>query len=147
MADISISLNNIKTYKTVKIEGIGVFNVRKLGSGEELDLSTESRKLTKLLTELNNMNIGAIDIKTKKGRDELKKKESRISKITEEMNRIKAFELDTYKKCFEDDNNGKDVDKLIKFLTDEERAELFKQIFDTPKILEAPGAPEGAADE
>lgn len=147
MADINISLNNIKTYKTVKIDGVGVFRVRKLGSGEELDLSTESRKLTKFLTELNNMNIGAIDIKTKKGRDELKKKESRISKITEEMNRIKAFELDTYKKCFEDDNNGKDVDKLIQLLTDEERAELFKQIFDAPKIVEAPEAIEGATSE
>lgn len=87
MADMNISINNIKTYKTVKIDGVGVFKVRKLSSGEELDFSTASRKLTKLLTELNNMNIGSIDLETKKGRDELKKKASRISEITEEMQR------------------------------------------------------------
>lgn len=138
MADLTIGLNNIKHFKTVKIEDIGVFRVRKLGSGEELDLSRESRKLTKLLTELNSMNIGNINLKTKKGQAELKKKETRITEITDEMNRIKEFELDTYRQCFEDENNGKDVDKLIKLLTDEERLDLFRQIFDPPIIVKTP---------
>lgn len=139
MADtLQISLSNIQNIKNVIIEGHGAFSVRKLGAGEELDLSTKMRRLMTIATELNKLNLTDIDENTPEGAATLAKHTDVISKYTEEINDIKRFELETYKKCFKDDNDGKNVDFLINGLTDAERGALFSQIFDIKPPLEMP---------
>lgn len=132
MADtISISLNNIQNVKNVLIEGLGEFKVRKLGAGEELDLSTKMRRLMAIAKDVESLGI------KNDGLDNIDEKTlSKLDKYTEEINSIKKFELETYKKCFVDDNNGKNVEYLVNALSDQERAELFKQIFGEIKAVE-----------
>lgn len=138
MADIQISLNNIRNVKTVFIEGIGSFTVRKLGAGEELDLSDRIRRLGEILDELQKIDFSKYDTSTEEGMKELEKVSKRASKLSEEVNEIQRFELETYKRCFEDDNDGKNVDSLLDSLSAEDRANLFKTIFDPITVIEAP---------
>lgn len=142
MADtVSISLNNIQNIKTVKIDGLGVFKVRKLGAGEQLDLSDRLRRLNQLIIQLDNMDFEQFDTgkpPTEKQRKELLKMQNKASAMMDEVNEIKKFEFATYKRCFQDNKNGKKVDELFNILSDEDRGELFRQIFEPPKPIEAP---------
>lgn len=137
---LQISLSNIQNIKNVNIEGVGIFRVRKLGAGEELDLSTKMRRLMEIATDLGKLNLTEVDENTPEGAKIFAKHSGTVSKYTKEIDDIKRFELETYKKCFTDDENGKKVDFLINALSDTERAELFKQIFGTPKEIDTPEA-------
>lgn len=137
MADISISLSNIQNIKTVNIEGLGVFRVRKLGAGEELDLSIKMRRLMTILTTLQRIDIQSFDSITDEGKSRLAKQEKHIDKLSNEITDIKRFELNTYKQCFSSDEDGA-VDSLINGLSDEERTELFNQIFGAKKYIDTP---------
>lgn len=136
MADITISLNNIRNVKTLYVDGIGGFTVRKLGAGEELDLSDRLRRLGAILNELSKIDFSKYDSTKPEDIKKLNKIQKRAEKLTQEVNEIQRFELETYKRCFEDDNNGKNVDLLIDSLSAQDRSELFKQIFDPIKPIE-----------
>jgi protein tyrosine/serine phosphatase len=127
--NISISLSNVKNIKTVNIEGIGVFQVRKLGAGAELDLSDKLRRLDKIVGIVKSLDFTSHDPTTEEGKAELEKIQAKAIKLMDEVGEIRRFELETYKSCFTDDNNGKNTKKLFDILSDEERVELFKQIF------------------
>lgn len=149
MSDISISLSNIHNVKNVLIEGLGSFKVRKLGAGEELDLSDRLRRLNKIIMELQNIDFDKLkvdDVPTDEQMGKVDKLQKRIQKLTDEINEIKRFELETYKRCFEDTNDGKNVDILLDSLSEDDRAALFTQIFDAPKQVEVT-APETAVEE
>lgn len=126
MSDLRIALNSIRNVKNVYIEGIGGFTVRKLGAGEELDLSDKMRQLGAILKELQDINLSSFDTKDAK---KLKKLQDRADVLSKKVGEIQRFELQVYKKCFEDDNNGKNVDILLNSLSVEDRANLFKTIF------------------
>lgn len=144
---ISISLKNVQNIKTVNIEGVGVFRVRKLGAGEELDLSTKRRKMISASNEIVKIKSKIDSIKDLEEQERLATKElPRIDKLTEELTNIKAFELETYKKCFSADKPEL-VDELLDSLSEEERTELFNQIFGTPKIIEKEETIETETDE
>lgn len=138
MTEISISLTNIQNIKTVNLEPLGVFRVRKLGAGEELDLSTKMRRLVAIAKELDNLKLKDIDPESEEGQKYFSDHSEIIEKLSAEISDIKKFELITYKKCFSDDENGAKVEELINSLSDSERSELFKQIFDVPTVIEAP---------
>jgi hypothetical protein len=140
MAELSISLSNIQNIKTVNIEEIGVFKVRKLGAGEELDLSIKMRRLVAIAKELKTLDISNIDASTPEGLARFNEHSEIIDKYSEEIANIKKYEIEIYKGCFTDDGNGEKVDFLINGLTDDERGELFKRIFDIPKIIDTPEA-------
>jgi hypothetical protein len=137
MADISISLNNIRNTKEVLIEGIGAFTVRKLGAGEELDLSSKMRRLGVILNELQAIDFTKHDPNTEEGIKELDKIRKRATKLSDEVSEIQKFELSVYKRAFESHNKPEDVDTLLDQLSIEDRSNLFKQIFET-KIIESP---------
>lgn len=132
MAELSISLSNVQNIKTVKIEELGVFTVRRLGPGEEYDLSMKRRRLGKIGDEM---------MKIKKEIDALPDDESKekhaskqldkVNALSDEIAEIQKFELDMYKRCFTDDDNGKKTDILIDSLTADERMKLYGMIFDT----------------
>jgi hypothetical protein len=138
MADITISLSNVRNIKKLYIEDLDLtFEVRKMGAGEELDLSDKLRRLNEIIEELSAIDFNKINI-TKPTKKDIKAMEALTEKadsLMNEINDIKRFELETYKRCFTDNNGGKDTDKLIDSLSDEDRAELFKQIFSPAKVL------------
>lgn len=141
MSEIRISLSNIHNIKNVNIEDIGVFRVRKLGAGEELDLSDRLRRLNKIITELQTIDFSPYIGKeklTKKQQAEIKTISKRAGTLNDEISEIKRFELHTYKRCFSDDNDGKNTENLLNSLSDDERIALFKQIFDTVTPIESP---------
>jgi hypothetical protein len=142
MADVTISLNNIRNVKTLYIEGIGGFTVRKLGAGEELDLSDKMRRLGAILTELQVIDFTKYDVTKKDDLKALEDIRKRAEELTLEVNQIQRFELETYKRCFTADKDPKDVDTLIDQLSVEDRSHLFKTLFDTVKPVEAPETPE-----
>lgn len=148
MADISVSLNNIRKTQTVFIEDEGfAVTIRKLGAGEELDLSDKMRRLSEIGKELQSVDFMKYDLTKEEDRKEIEKLEKRVSKLSDEIGEIKRFELASYKRCFSDDANGANVDKLLNSLTDEDRAQLFKQVFDPVTVLEAPETVEVITDE
>lgn len=138
MADISISLNNIRNTRTLYVDGIGGFTVRKLGAGEELDLSDRMRRLGIILKELQSIDFTKFDQTKTEDLKELEKIRKRAEKLSDEVNEIQRFELETYKRCFTADKDPKKVDVLINQLSIEDRSNLFKQMFDPIVPVEAP---------
>jgi len=109
---ISISSNDLGTRKKVKIDEVD-FTVRKLGAGEELDLSQIARQTLKLLERLSSSNEWTED-------------------DAKEYDDLKQRSLDIYAKTFDDGGDGKISRELIQRLSDEERNEIYRQVF--PKI-------------
>ena len=138
MADISISLNTIQNIKTVHIKGVGVLNVRKLGAGEELDLSFKLRRLNKIVGELNAIDLTKFNSRKPGDLKKITKLSEKIDLLSEEASEIKRAEFDIYKRCLSDDEGGKVVDVIMNTLSDEERAELYRQVFGENKPIESP---------
>ena len=111
---IEISTSKMSTRKKVLIDG-QEFTIRKLGAGEELDLSQISRELFTLLDELDPKK-GFTEESAKKY-DELKKKS-----------------LDIYIATFDDGGDQSKSKELIYRLNDDERNEIYSQAF--PKTLD-----------
>jgi len=136
MSDMNISLNNIQKTKTVNIDGVGVLKVRRIGAGEELDLSRNHRRLSKIIKELSQIDFMQFNSAKPEDVKKIEKLNKRVDEISDEISEIKKFEYETYKRCLSDDENGKVVDVIMNTLTEEERSELFKQIFSTKKQVE-----------
>lgn len=140
MADISISLSQVQNIKTVNIKELGTFTVRRLGPGEEYDLSMKRRRLTKIGEQMLAIKKKMDAITDDKERDAYATSElPKIDKLSDEVAEIQKYELDVYKRCFADDADGKNTESLINSLTSDERMKLYAVIFD--------GTPEEAADE
>lgn len=138
MSDLRISLNNIRNVKKVYIDGIGGFTVRKLGAGEELDLSDKMRRLGEILKELQAIDFTKYDVSKEDDKAELEAISKHADTLTQEVSQIQRFELETYKQCFEDDQDGKNVDKLLDSLSAQDRANLFNEIFNPVQAVEPP---------
>lgn len=145
---VNISLGNIQNIKEVYIEELGkTIRIRRLGAGEELDLSAKMRRLGKIVDELSNIDFTVLDAAKEKDRKEIEKLSKRAEKLSYEITEIKQFELDTFSKCLTDSEGGKVVKELLNMLSDEDRSEFFRQAFDTTTIIEAPEAVEAPESE
>lgn len=131
MADISISLSNVQNIKTVKIEELGTFTVRRLGPGEEYDLSIKRRRMAKIGEEMSKIKSDMDAIADESGREKFATSHlAKINQLSDEIIDIQKYELDVYKRCFTDDANGEKTEKLINSLTADERMKLYSVIFD-----------------
>lgn len=138
MADISISLNTIQNIKTVNIEGVGTLKIRKFGAGEELDFLFKRRRLNKIITELSALDLTKFDTEKPSDLKKITKLSKRFEKLSDEASDIKKSEFEMYKRCLSDDEDGKVVDVIMNTLSDEERAELYRQVFGEKKEVETP---------
>lgn len=136
MADISLSLKSIQNTRTVNIEGEGVLTIRKLGSGEDLDLSVKRRRMNKLIDELNSIDFSGLDVAKKADLKKLETLSKKAEAIQEEIAQIKLFEFELYKSLLSDDKDGKVVDLVMKTLSDKERAVIFNRAFSQDKVGE-----------
>ncbi len=149
MADIKISLSNIQNIKSVLIEPFGDFKVRKLGAGEELDLSERLRRLNKIVLELQQMERDNVqeDIPTPEGLKKLETIQKRTDKLSEEISEIKKFEIETYSRCFDDGEGGVRTKELFQTMSADDRTAVFKAIFN-PTVLDDPNEAEiGSAED
>lgn len=137
MADITISMSNVVKTKTVLIEPLGEFKVRRLGAGESLDLSAKQRRLNNILIELEAFDLNAMLKITDPTEEEQKLLNETMKKsdsLMQEVSDIRVFELDTFKKCFDDSGSG-NTQKLFDQLPLGGAENLLEEIFN-PKIIE-----------
>lgn len=146
MAEFSISLSDIQDIRTVEIKGLGDLNIRKLGSGESLDISRKSRRMNELFNELEKMDFASPDIKKPSDVKKLEKLSKRAEEIGEEIADIQTSEFEVYKRLLSDNKNGAVVDVIMNTLTDKARAEVFKIAFGEKKPIETPEAVAEASD-
>lgn len=145
---VNISLGNIQNIKEVYIEELGkTIRIRRLGAGEELDLSSKMRRLGRIVDELSKIDFTVLDANEEEDRKEIEKLSKRAEKLSYEITEIKQFELDTFSKCLSDLDGGKVVKSLLNMLSDEERSEFFRQVFNPPTIVDAPEAVETPESE
>lgn len=138
MSEVRISLGDVRNTRSVYIEELDTaFTVRKLGSGEELDLSSKYRRLGEILEELRKIDFTQYDINKKADKEKVEKLQKKAESLTDELHEIQKFELDTFKRCFEAEDKSK-VDELIDQLSTEERGKLFTMIFGEIKPVEDP---------
>lgn len=134
MADISISLSDVQNVKSVEIKDLGTLYIRKLGSGEELDMSVRSRRIDAIIKELSHMDFMQYDSSKPTDVKKIEKLQNRADKLTGELAEIKQHELDMYRRLMSDDKKGAVVDVILNTLSDDERTELIRQAF-TPKPI------------
>ena len=126
MADISIALSDVQNVKTLEVKGMGDFVVRKLGPGEELNLSVKRRRLVQISSEMTALKDEMDKLTDDEERDKFATKHLKhIDKLSEEITQIQKYELDTYKRCF----TGEKSDELIDALTPEERMKIYAMLF------------------
>lgn len=139
MTDVSISLGDIQNIKTIKVNGLGVFNVRKLGSNEELELSRKTRRRAKIYDELNRVDLTKYVTKDGEKLPEDKQKELdellvKIDELSTEMHEILDYEHALRKKRISDVNKGEKVEKLFTLVDDEGIEKLFRYAFGGLKV-------------
>jgi len=139
-ADVNVALNNIQNIKTVNIEGVGTLKVRRMGAGEELDLSRKLRRLGKVIDELSALDFTKYNPSKPEDLKKINKLTKKAESLSEELSEIKKFEFETYKRCMSDDSDGRVVDVIMNTLTDTERAKLFKIVFGKTKQIDTPGS-------
>ena len=139
MADIQISLHDIQEYKTVEIEGVGDFKVRKLSAPESLDLRVKERRAAEIVAKMYGTGINKYKNKTD---DELTDEDhvaiDSISKTIEsyskEIEEIATYKMSLNKSRFEDVNGGDAVEKLFATLSDEGIEKIFTAVFAEHKM-------------
>jgi hypothetical protein len=133
MADISISLSQVQNTKTIELKGLGVIKIRRLGSGEDLDLSFKRRRINRLIDELNSIDFASLDMKKPADVKKMEKRAKRAEEIQGEIADIKQQEFDLYKGLLSDEKGGEIVETVMRVLSDSERAKLFQIAFDEKK--------------
>ena len=143
---VTISLKDVQDIRTVNIEGHGTLYVRKLGSGEELDLSFAQRRINKLIEELTGMDFGKFNVEKPEDMKKMLKMSKRADEIQDEISGIRQRQHEIYKSLLSDDKKGKVVDVIMNTLSDTARNEVFKIAFgevkeiDTPETIESKNA-------
>lgn len=139
MTDVNISLSDIQNVKTIKVNGLGIFNIRKLGSNEELELSKKTRRRAKIYDELNSIDLTKYVTKDDKKLSDKKQKEldeilENIDRLSNEMHELLDYEQDLRKKRITDVNKGEKVKKLFDLIDDEGIEKLFRYAFGGLKV-------------
>lgn len=137
---ITINLNDIREVVEVTI-GDHVYNVRRMGSGEELDLSASNRrtfeamdkavKLQKKFTELSSTPEEELDQK------EVDKLVKQMDKVTAEIRKEQEYQSEAFVKLFDDGGDGSKSRELLKSFSHDEKQKLLEQIFSQKEVLDA----------
>lgn len=139
MSDIQISLHDIQEYKTVSIEGVGDFKIRKLSAPESLDLKIKERRAGEIVTKMYATGINKYKNKTdddltEEDHAEIEKIGKVIDSYSKEIEDIAKYKLALNRSRFEDANGGDAVDKLFETLSEEGIEKIFTAVFTEHKI-------------
>ena len=135
MPDIQISLHDIQEYKTVAIDGVGEFKVRKLAAPEALDLRIKERRASEIVakmygTGINKFKNKSDDDLTDEDHAEIDKISKVIESYSKEIEEIATYKMNLNKSRFEDVNaGGNAVEKLFATLSEEGIEKIFTAVF------------------
>lgn len=116
---ITITTNDIINSKKAEIDK-HVYTVRKMGAGDQLDLSQYITQLNKVQEEIKNL-----EGKKKSGLDVNKEQQ----KFVEKFNSIYNGIIDCYARLFDDGEDGKKSRELVKKVGIENIGNILNQIF------------------
>lgn len=122
---LEISYKDVIDTKAVKI-GDHVFQVRRLGVGEELDLSENIKRVSDLLK-----NMGDIRKKIEKTKSEATKKKlmAEIDEIADTVDAMQRAHFEAYVRLFDDGGDGEKSRQMLARFNMEGISKLFEQVF------------------
>lgn len=135
---ITINLNDYQETAEVTI-GDHVFKVRRMGAGEELELSASMRRTSEQIEKVSRLQAKFLKIQAK-GEENVDEKE--ISKLIKQMNDAtkamtdeQEYQLESYVRLFDDGGDGSKSRSLLRSLPQEARKQMIYDIFDQQTIL------------
>lgn len=126
MSDIlNVDLSQVIDTQAVKI-GDHVYQVRRLGVGEELDLSENIKRVGDLLK-----NMGDIRKKIEKSKSEATKKKlmAEIDDISDTVDAMQRAHFEAYVRLFDDGGDGEKSRQMLARFNMEGISNLFEQVF------------------
>lgn len=141
MADITASLSTVRQSKTIMLDGFGEFELRQMGSNEELNLSIKRRRLNKIVDETEKIISSLKEIENSKDPNEKKVKTllAEAEALGDEAIEIREQIDKSFKACFTQIKGQPDIYGFIDTLTETERMKLLG-LYNQPLIAEQPGA-------
>lgn len=134
---LTISLNDI--IETVKVKiGDDIFTVRRMGGGEELNLSQLMSHSSKLIDEASKLQTTFIELSASDEKKippkKLKTMTTRLNDITTELNTLQEKQLSAYIGLFDDGGDGSKSRNLLEKSTLPKIKELIAQIFEQAEL-------------
>ena len=137
---ITINLNDIREVVEVTI-GDHIYNVRRMGSGEELDLSASNRRTFEAMERANKLQKKFMELSATP-EEELDQKEvdklvKQMDKVTDEIRKEQEYQSEAFVKLFDDGGDGSKSRELLKSFSHGEKQKLLEQIFSQKEVLDA----------
>lgn len=137
---ITINLNDIREVVEVTI-GDHVYKVRRMGSGEELDLSASNRRTFEAMERANKLQKKFLELSATP-EEELDQKEvdklvKQMDKVTAEIRKEQEYQSEAFVKLFDDGGDGSKSRELLKSFSHNEKQKLLEQIFSQKEVLDA----------
>ena len=137
---ITINLNDIREVVEVTI-GDHVYNVRRMGSGEELELSASNRRTMNLMDEATKLQVKFQEL-SKTPESELDQKE--VDKLVKKMDKVtggiraeQEYQSEAFVKLFDDGEDGSKSRELLNSFSHNEKQKLIEQVFSQKEVLDA----------
>lgn len=136
---ITINLNDVREVVEVTI-GDHVYNVRRMGSGEELEASASMRRAGELIGNISRLQ--AQYLKATSDPDNIDEKEmdkltKKVQKAADSLEAEQLYQFNAYVKLFDDGGDGSKSRELLSMLSHEDRKKLLEDIFSQKEVLDA----------
>lgn len=146
---ITINLNDIRETVEVTI-GDHVYNVRRMGSGEELDLSASNRRTFEAMERANKLQKKFMKLSATP-EEELDQKEvdklvKQMDKVTAEIRTEQEYQSEAFVKLFDDGGDGSKSRELLKSFSHDEKQKLLEQIFAQKEVLDTQKSEEASTE-
>ena len=129
MSNEAVSISTSQYIKTVKANIDGrIYTVRKIGAGEQLDISREASKLQELQTEMMNLHA---KYEVTKDKDEKLKIDLEFAKYAGTVSDIIERMESVYASLFDDGEDGVYAKKLVHTLGLENTRKVYEQIMES----------------
>lgn len=137
---ITIDLNQIRETVEVTI-GDHVFNVRRMGSGEELELSASNRRTFELMNKASKLQKQFLELaetpEDKLDQKEIDKMVKQMDKVTADIRSEQDYQSEAFVKLFDDGGDGSKSRELLKTLSNDEKSKLLQSIFEQKTVLDS----------
>ena len=137
---ITIDLNNIREVVDVTI-GDHVYKVRRMGSGEELELSASNRRTIELMDKATRLHKRFLELADTPEDDidqqEVDKLTKQMNKVTKDIRTEQDFQSEAFVKLFDDGGDGSKSRELLSSLAIEDKSKLLQTIFEQKTVLDS----------
>ena len=146
---ITINLNDIREVVEVTI-GDHVYKVRRMGAGEELDLSASNRRTFEAMERATKLQKKFMELSATP-EEELDQKEvdklvKQMDKVTAEIRNEQEYQAEAFVKLFDDGGDGSKSRELLKSFSHSEKQKLLEQIFAQKEVLDTQKSEEASTE-